>query len=48
MATTATTHYRSCTLCEAGCGVAVTVEGGRITSAPFCDDQPPATAGGSD
>ncbi|MGN6106911.1 MAG: molybdopterin-dependent oxidoreductase, partial [Kofleriaceae bacterium] len=29
MATT-TTHYRSCTLCEAGCGVAVTVEGERV------------------
>jgi len=27
----ATTHYRSCTLCEAGCGVAVTVEGDRVT-----------------
>lgn len=27
----ATTHYRSCTLCEAGCGVAITVEGDRVT-----------------
>jgi anaerobic selenocysteine-containing dehydrogenase len=27
----ATTHYRTCTLCEAGCGVAITVEGGRVT-----------------
>ncbi len=26
-----TTHYRSCTLCEAGCGVAITVEGDRVT-----------------
>src|SRR5687768_11496202 len=26
----ATTHYRSCTLCEAGCGVAVTVDGDRV------------------
>jgi anaerobic selenocysteine-containing dehydrogenase len=26
----ATTHYRSCTLCEAGCGVAVTLDGDRI------------------
>ena len=25
-----TTHYRSCTLCEAGCGVAVTVDGDRV------------------
>lgn len=25
-----TTHYRSCTLCEAGCGVAITVDGDRI------------------
>ncbi len=27
----ATTHYRSCTLCEAGCGVAITVDGDRVT-----------------
>jgi anaerobic selenocysteine-containing dehydrogenase len=26
-----TTHYRSCTLCEAGCGVAITVDGDRVT-----------------
>jgi anaerobic selenocysteine-containing dehydrogenase len=26
----ATTHYRSCTLCEAGCGVAISVEGDRV------------------
>lgn len=27
----ATTHYRTCTLCEATCGVAITVDGDRIT-----------------
>jgi len=27
-----TTHYRSCHLCEASCGVAITVEGDRVTS----------------
>jgi anaerobic selenocysteine-containing dehydrogenase len=40
MATTATTHYRSCTLCEAGCGVAVTVEGGRVTGIRGDDEDP--------
>jgi anaerobic selenocysteine-containing dehydrogenase len=38
--TTATTHYRSCTLCEAGCGVAVTVEDRRVTSVRGDDDDP--------
>jgi anaerobic selenocysteine-containing dehydrogenase len=28
----ATTHYRSCTLCEATCGVAIEVEGDRVLS----------------
>ncbi|MCW5806354.1 MAG: molybdopterin oxidoreductase family protein [Deltaproteobacteria bacterium] len=34
MATTTatTTHYRSCTLCEAGCGVEVTVDGERVVA----------------
>jgi anaerobic selenocysteine-containing dehydrogenase len=27
----ATTHYRSCPLCEAGCGVAISVDGDQIT-----------------
>jgi anaerobic selenocysteine-containing dehydrogenase len=27
-----TTHFRSCPLCEASCGVAITVEGDRVTS----------------
>jgi anaerobic selenocysteine-containing dehydrogenase len=40
-ATTAkATHYRSCTLCEAGCGVAITVEGGRVTDIRGDDDDP--------
>ena len=38
--TTATTHYRSCTLCEAGCGVAVTVEDGRVTGIRGDDEDP--------
>ena len=28
----ATTHFRSCTLCEATCGVAVEVEGDRVVA----------------
>src|SRR5215210_147408 len=40
----ATTHYRSCTLCEAGCGVAVTVEGDRVTAVRG-DDQDPFSRG---
>ena len=38
--TITTTHYRSCTLCEAGCGVAVTVEGDRVTGVRGDDDDP--------
>ena len=37
---TTTTHYRSCPLCEATCGVAVTVEGDRVTSVRGDDDDP--------
>src|SRR5262245_50486899 len=33
-----TTHYRSCTLCEAGCGIAVTVDGDRVVSVKGDDD----------
>src|SRR5262245_9690824 len=36
----ATTHYRSCTLCEAGCGVAVTVEGDRVVDVRGDDADP--------
>jgi anaerobic selenocysteine-containing dehydrogenase len=31
-ATTATKHIHTCTLCEAGCGLEITVEGDRVTS----------------
>jgi len=37
---TPTTHYRTCTLCEAGCGVAITVEGDRVTGIRGDDDDP--------
>ncbi|MBA3393962.1 MAG: molybdopterin-dependent oxidoreductase [Deltaproteobacteria bacterium] len=37
---TTTTHYRSCPLCEATCGVAVTVDGDRVTSVRGDDDDP--------
>jgi anaerobic selenocysteine-containing dehydrogenase len=37
---TTTTHYRSCTLCEAGCGVAVVVDGDRVVSVRGDDDDP--------
>ena len=36
----ATTHYRSCTLCEAACGVAVTVEGDRVIDVRGDDADP--------
>ena len=36
----ATTHYRTCTLCEASCGVAITVEGGRVTGVRGDDADP--------
>jgi len=36
----ATTHYRSCTLCEAGCGIAVTVDGDRVVDVRGDDDDP--------
>ncbi|MCE9577733.1 MAG: molybdopterin oxidoreductase family protein [Deltaproteobacteria bacterium] len=36
----ATTHYRSCTLCEATCGVAIEVEGDRILSIRGDDADP--------
>jgi anaerobic selenocysteine-containing dehydrogenase len=36
----ATTHYRSCTLCEAGCGVAISVEGDRVTEIRGDDADP--------
>jgi anaerobic selenocysteine-containing dehydrogenase len=35
-----TTHYRSCTLCEAGCGVAITVDGDRVTEIRGDDADP--------
>ena len=35
-----TTHYRSCTLCEAGCGVAITVDGDRVTDIRGDDADP--------
>jgi anaerobic selenocysteine-containing dehydrogenase len=40
VATMQTTHYRSCPLCEATCGVAVTVEGDRVISVRGDDDDP--------
>lgn len=36
----ATTHYRSCTLCEATCGVAIEVEGDRVVAIRGDDDDP--------
>jgi anaerobic selenocysteine-containing dehydrogenase len=39
-APTSTTHYRTCTLCEAGCGVAITVEGDRVTGVRGDDADP--------
>src|SRR6185503_16632992 len=36
----ATTHYRSCTLCEAGCGVAISVEGDRVVDIRGDDADP--------
>lgn len=36
----ATTHYRSCTLCEATCGVAIEVEGDRVVAVRGDDDDP--------
>ncbi|MEJ7602160.1 MAG: molybdopterin oxidoreductase family protein [Kofleriaceae bacterium] len=36
----ATTHFGSCTLCEATCGVALTVEGDRVLSVRGDDDDP--------
>ena len=36
----ATTHYRSCTLCEATCGVAIEVDGDRILSIRGDDADP--------
>jgi anaerobic selenocysteine-containing dehydrogenase len=36
----ATTHFGSCTLCEATCGVAITVEGDRVVSVRGDDDDP--------
>ena len=35
-----TTHYRSCPLCEATCGVAITVDGDRVASVRGDDDDP--------
>ena len=35
-----TTHYRSCTLCEATCGVAVEVDGDRVVSVRGDDADP--------
>ncbi|MEO8701442.1 MAG: molybdopterin-dependent oxidoreductase, partial [Kofleriaceae bacterium] len=35
-----TTHFRSCTLCEAGCGVAVTLDGDRVVSVRGDDADP--------
>ena len=34
------THYRSCTLCEATCGVAFEVEGDRVVSIRGDDEDP--------
>lgn len=39
-----TTHYRSCTLCEATCGIAVEVEGDRVVSVRG-DEQDPFSKG---
>ena len=36
----ATTHFGSCTLCEATCGVAITVEGDQVVSVRGDDDDP--------
>ena len=36
----ATTHFGSCTLCEATCGVAITVEGDRVVSVRGDEDDP--------
>src|SRR5262249_47651571 len=41
---TARTHYRTCNLCEAMCGVRIDVEGGRITSIRG-DEQDPFSRG---
>jgi anaerobic selenocysteine-containing dehydrogenase len=41
---TTTTHYRACPLCEATCGVAVTVEGDRVISVRG-DEQDPFSKG---
>ncbi|HLL24918.1 MAG TPA: molybdopterin-dependent oxidoreductase, partial [Kofleriaceae bacterium] len=35
-----TTHYRSCPLCEATCGVAITVDGDRVVAVRGDDDDP--------
>jgi anaerobic selenocysteine-containing dehydrogenase len=35
-----TTHYRTCTLCEAGCGIAVTVDGDRVVGVRGDDEDP--------
>ena len=40
VATMQTTHYRSCPLCEATCGVAITVDGARVASVRGDDDDP--------
>ena len=40
----ATTHYRSCNLCEAGCGIAVTVEGTEVKDIRG-DEQDPFSKG---
>jgi len=40
VATMQTTHYRSCPLCEATCGVAITVDGNRVVSVRGDDDDP--------
>src|SRR4051812_40188031 len=34
------THYRSCTLCEATCGIAVEVEGDKVVAIRGDDDDP--------
>ncbi|HEV2780606.1 MAG TPA: molybdopterin oxidoreductase family protein [Actinophytocola sp.] len=36
----ATTHLHTCTLCEANCGIAVTVEGGRVIDIRGDEDDP--------
>ena len=40
VATMQTTHYRSCPLCEATCGVAITVDDNRVVSVRGDDDDP--------